>query len=309
MKPSKYVLLRKVRKVLGEVSTLSLLFPDTALQVLRLKPTLSSYHGLPIAEEKSGARLAVFAVYINSDDELSEALRILDYIREEFDRVLIINTGKTSFSDSHPNVLVVSRGNFGRDLASYKLATDLLNFESTSEIFFFNDSVIWTDNSILCFLNKARESAFEVTSLTSSDQHTFHLQSYALHLKGNMVELTKPFSSIRVSNFKRLIVEAGEKSLSRYWISRNIHIGAIENQKTLGPLLKKYVDLYPEDYVILQSLISRDVPLNPSIHLWAPLYATSGVIKKALITANPAKLKYSPTSVCEIQSKVDFFPN
>jgi hypothetical protein len=307
LKPSKYGLVRKIKKLFGHVYTFALLILDTISQTLNIGPRLSLNSVDLQVNDQSFSRVAVFAAYLNSDDERSEALRIVNQIREEFDRVLIINTGKTNFSDSHPNVLVISRGNFGRDLASYKLATNLLNFESTSEIFFFNDSVIWTDNSILCFLTKARESAFEVTSLTSSDQHTFHLQSYALHLKGNMVELTKPFSSIRVSNFKRLIVEAGEKSLSRYWISRNVHIGAIQNQKTLGPLLKKYVDLYPEDYAILQSQISRGVPLNPSIHFWAPLYATSGVIKKALITANPAKLKYSPTSVREIQLKVDFF--
>ena len=94
MKPSKYVVLRIVRKVLGKASTLSLLFPDTALQILRLKPTLSSFHSLSMAEEKSVARIAVFALYINSDDERSEALRIVNQIREEFDRVLVINTGK-----------------------------------------------------------------------------------------------------------------------------------------------------------------------------------------------------------------------
>lgn len=304
MKPNKYGFVRKIKKLLGHVYTIVLLFLDLISQILFLRPKLSLNPVDLNVNIQSYPRVAVFASFINSVVEQNEAQRVISQIWEEFDTVLVINTGGIQFSASYANVLVFSRDNFGRDLVSYKLAADLLNLDNTSEIFFFNDSVIWSETSLSNFLIKARESEYEVTSLTSSEQHSLHLQSYALHLKGDVVELAKAFRAIRVSNFKWLIVEAGEKMLSRFWISKNVSIGGIYNQETLSPLLENYVDLYPEDYDILQKLISQNVPLNPSIHLWAPLYALSGVVKKALINRNPAKLKYFPRSLAEIQLRI-----
>jgi hypothetical protein len=305
LKPSKYGLVRKIKKFLGHVYTIALLFLEIISQILFFRRKLSLNPVDLKVDVQSYQRVAVFAAFINSFDEQNEAQRVISQIWNKFDRVLVINTGDIPISASYANVHIFSRDNFGRDLTSYKLASELLNLENTSEIFFFNDSVIWSENSLSNFLIKARECEYEVTSLTSSDQYTFHLQSYALHLKGDVVELIKAFRVFRVSNFKRLIVEGGEKAISRFWISKNVNIGGIYNQNTLRPLFENYVDLYPEDYDILQKLISQNVPLNPSIHLWAPLYAASGVIKKALISRNPAKLKYFPRSLAEIQLRID----
>ena len=86
---------------------------------------------------------------------------------------------------------ILQRENFGRDLASYKYALDYLLLERVTELFFFNDSVFWTGNSVFDFLESARHQDCEVTALTSSDQHSYHLQSYALHFKGDIAELSK----------------------------------------------------------------------------------------------------------------------
>jgi len=261
-----------------------------------------SNHGFLMPDNLS--RVGIFAVFLNNETEMNEAGRVLNLLSSELDLLVLVNTGRYRFDEVLPKLVTLNRRNHGRDLASYKYALDSLNLTSTSELLFLNDSVLWTDNAVLSFLKMARESVFEVTSLTGSDQHSFHLQSYALHLKGDIAELAKAFEVIRISNFKRVIVEAGEKRLSRYWIAHQFHIGSIYNQDSLIPLLAKYKDLYREDYGQILTLLSQRVPLNPSIHFWAPLHAKSGVIKKVLMTENPAQLKYVPRTLEELQSKV-----
>ena len=305
MRPNSSRPYRKIREYFGRLYTTVLLFVDLGEGVLNIKPKLSSY--LPSSDllEKSYKRVAIYAGYINTETEVYEAERIFSLLSNEFDLLILVNTGGSELKINQPNFLYFHRGNFGRDLASYKYALDSLQLNNTCELFFFNDSVFWTGKSVLDFLESARQSDFDVTALTSSKQHSYHLQSFALHLKGDIAEISKAFSIIQISNFKRVIVEAGEKRLSHYWLSIKIKIGGVYNQDSLSTLLTTYKDTYGQDYEYILDLISQGVPLNPSIHFWAPLYAQSGVVKKALLTKNPAQLKYVPKTLLDLQSKVN----
>ncbi len=305
MRPNRFRPFRKVREYLGVIYTNVLLLVDFGARVFNLKPKLSSDLSSKDLLEKSYKRVAIYAGYINTESEVIEAGRILNLLGGEFDLLILVNTGSSELRIDQPNFLYFRRENFGRDLASYKYALDSLQLKDTFELFLFNDSVFWTGNSVFDFLKSARQKDFDVTALTSSYQHSYHLQSYALHLKGNVAELTKAFKTIRISSFKRVIVEAGEKRLSRYWLARQTQIGSVFTQDSLSPLLTKYRDLYREDYDQIISLVRRNVPLNPSIHFWAPLYAQSGVVKKAILTKNPAQLKYAPKTLLDLQSRVN----
>lgn len=305
MRPNRCRPFRKVREYLGVIYTNVLLLVDFGAGVFNLKPKLSNNLSSKDLLEKSYKRVAIYAGYINTESEVIEAERILNLLGGEFDLLILVNTGSSELKIDQPNFLYFRRENFGRDLASYKYALDSLQLTDTFELFLFNDSVFWTGNSVFDFLKSARQKDFDVTALTSSYQHSYHLQSYALHLKGDIAELTKPFKAIRISNFKRVIVEAGEKRLSRYWLARQTQIGSVFTQDSLSPLLTKYRDLYREDYDQILSFVSRNVPLNPSIHFWAPLYAQSGVVKKAFLSKNPAHLKYVPKTLLDLQSEVN----
>ncbi len=305
LRPNRSARYRKIREFFGRLYTAFLLFIDSGAGVFNLKPKLSNNLSSKDLIEKSHKRVAIYAGYINTESEVIEAERILELLSDKFDLLILVNTGCAELQIHQPNFLSIRRQNFGRDLASYKYALDSLQLEKMSELFFFNDSVLWTKNSIVKFLLGAQQSKFQVTSLTSSDQHSYHLQSYALHLKGDIAELSKAFSETRISNFKRVIVEAGEKRLSRYWIAKQIQIGSIYSQASLSPQLAKYREVYGDDYEHLLYLLSHRVPLNPSIHFWAPLFAQSGVVKKALLTKNPAQLKYVPKTLLDLQSKIN----
>jgi hypothetical protein len=287
---------------LGYVFTMSLFFLQYFFAIFKNRVETSPPSHKEEAVNRSVPRIAIFAVFVNTKAELSDIERVLKLLNDKFDSLVLVNTGSRRFDFKLLNVSCFHRENYGRDIGSYKYALDLLNLESTSELLLINDSVLWTGNSVLGFLSKARKSNYQVTALTSSDQHEFHLQSYALHFKGNVKKLTHAFEEIRISNFKRLIVELGEKKISRYWNSNQTRIGGIYNQSSLKLLLPKYKSLYGSDYVLLLKMLSERVPLNPSIHLWAPLFEQSGVIKKSLILKNPARLKFVPGSLREAQT-------
>ena len=304
MKPSKHRVSRKNREFLGRLYTTFLLFIDFSFSVFNLKPKLPTNLNDGALFEKSFSRVGIYAGYITTESERFEAERILKLLYDEFDLLILVNTGSRHLDFNQKNLVILHRENFGRDLASYKYALESLQLKQTFELFLFNDSVLWTGNSIFDLLASARKKNCDVTSLTSSNQHSYHLQSYALHLKGNIAELSKAFRVIRISNFKRVIVEAGEKRLSNDWIAKKIRIGSIYTQDSLSPLLGKYKDTYGHDYEHILDLISQGVPLNPSIHFWAPLYAQSGVVKKALLNKNPAQLKYVPKTLLDLQAKI-----
>ena len=289
---------------MGRLYTTFLLFIDFSLGVFNLKSKLPTNLNDGALFEKSFSRVAIYACYITTKSEGFEAERILELLHDEFDLLILVNTGSRHLDFDQTNLVILHRENFGRDLASYKYALESLRLKKTSELFLFNDSVLWTGNSIFDLLASARKKNCDVTSLTSSNQHSYHLQSYALHLKGNIAELSKAFRVIRISNFKRVIVEAGEKRLSNYWIAKKIRIGSIYTQDSLSPLLGKYKDTYGHDYERILDLISQGVSLNPSIHFWAPLYAQSGVVKKALLNKNPAQLKYVPKTLLDLKTKI-----
>ncbi len=304
MRPNSSRPFRKVREYFGVVYTNVLLLVDFGAGVFGLKPKLSINLSSSEILEKSYKRVAIYAGYMNTESELSEAERILKLLSREFDLLILVNTGSSELRIDQPNFLYFGRENFGRDLASYKYALDFLQLQNTCELFFFNDSVLWTGNSVYNFLESARQKDWDVTALTSSEQNSFHLQSYALHLKGNIAELSEAFKAIRISNLKRVIVEAGEKRLSQYWLAKNVKIGGVYHQDSLNPFLVNYKDIYGQDYEYIVDLISQGVPLNPSIHFWAPLYAHSGIVKKTLLTKNPAQLKNVPQTLLGLQSKV-----
>ena len=305
MRPNRSARYRKIREFFGRLYTAFLLFIDSGAGVFNLKPKLSNNLSSKDLIEKSHKRVAIYAGYINTESEVIEAERILKLLSGEFELLFLVNTGSRELNIALPNFLYFRRENFGRDLASYKYAVDSLQLKNTSELFFFNDSVYWTGKSVFDFVESARQKDSAVTALTSSDQYSYHLQSYALHLKGDIAELSKAFSKIRISNFKRVIVEAGEKRLSNYWITKKVKIRGIYYQNSLSPLLTKYKDTYGQDYEYILDLISQGVSLNPSIHFWAPLYAQSGVVKKALLTKNPAQLKCVPNTLLDLQSKIN----
>lgn len=304
MRPSNLRYVRFTRQIIGAALTKSMLLTDSALDCLFFKRDI--YKGLPLLglANMNFSKVAIFAIYSNNTEESSEAVRVVNLIATKFDMVIVVNTGRNQLESDLKNVKSLQRTNLGRDLASYRAVLEMLKLENVSEVLLFNDSVFWSNSAILDFIEFSRQSDYEVTGVTLSNQHLIHLQTYGLHIKGELPKILKPFSKIRISRFKRGLIEAGEKELSRFWFKEEIRVGFMHDQNSLIKNFNGYKNIYNEDFLQIQNLTRMGVPLNPTIHLWAPLFEQTGIIKKALIKKNPARLKFVPRSLVEAQSTI-----
>ena len=299
MRPSRLALWRSARRFAGTILTKALLTVDEVLNVLRFKQDLFAGLQLDKLANINGARFAIYAVFSNSESETKEILRVVNLVGSEFDSIIVVNTGIAKIQCDLNNVICLQRKNFGRDLGSYKAILQKLNLQNVSEIFLFNDSVFWLDLAVCYFLEFSRSNLFEVSGVTISTQNTFHLQSYAIHIKGDVSKITTPLLTLRISRFKRGLIDAGEKELSNHWLEDQIRVGSLHNQTSLLSNFAKYQKVYGKDFSKILNLVNNQVPLNPSIHLWAPLLEESRIIKKSLIFANPARLQIQPKTIEE----------
>ena len=298
MKPSKNLVLRRFRVFGGNILNFlgkTEFFLLALFTKLNFKRRPKSYQNL--IPRGSFDSVAIVACYSNSQEDQFQITKLVEEIDAEFDRVIVVNTGKVLVSNSSPKVEILHRKNLGRDLISYKFALSRIELSETKEILFLNDSVLWRSGKLLNFVHKSRISTTAVTGLTVSNQGYKHIQTYAFHVKNAIPEAVEHFLKIPNLRTKRALVEIGERGFSKKLYSRGISFSAVADYNLLIQSLEKFIFAYGSDYEKICKLIANGVQLNPSIHLWAPLFADFGIIKKALFEHNPAQLACAPESI------------
>ena len=248
-------------------------------------------------------RVAIFASYSSSREDREEVIRLTRLLVPLFDQVVVVDTGIFPSEDLN-GVIFYNRKNIGRDLFSFSQALNLFEVDLIEEILFFNDSVLWSNDSLPQLVNIARISKFEVTSVTASHQNSFHLQSYFIHIKNASKAALIPFDQLKPWLLKRNIVNFGEKFLTKSWLSSGVAVGGLFDQQSLSPEIQNFKHAYGEDYPSIKKLVESKVPLNPSIHFWPALLANTGVIKNVLIRSNPAGFKRAPSSLSDALSMI-----
>jgi hypothetical protein len=243
-------------------------------------------------------RVVIFSVFLNSE---AEYLVIQEYAEEcllEFDQILLINTGDYKLLNSpDPRLTTIQRKNYGRDFGSlnYIFQTYGHSFSDISELLIINDSVIWKKGALLTFIMKSRLVEAHVTSLTSSYQHSYHLQSYALHFKKIDARVLDVLGNISSFYFKRTIVKYGEKRLTESLKQIGISISSLFDAYKMQSNVNNYKEYYDRDFDSIQCLTLMGIPLNPTIHFWPELALSAGLIKKSLFK-NPANFEIHPKS-------------
>ena len=212
--------------------------------------------------------------------------------------IVVVNTGNVNPA-LNSKILYIQRPNLGRDLYSYAVGLKNINRNSLKHIVLINDSVIWEKGSANQFWKLASKSSYDVVGMTESKQGPYHLQSYAICINNVSTEALTPIESLRPSLMKRTLVEFGEKKISRDWIRNGLSIGPLWKIESLDFGTIQFSKYYGDDQEKISLLLSKSVPLNPTIHLWAELFLKAGVIKKSLLNKNPAKLISPPKSIQE----------
>jgi len=244
----------------------------------------------------SNSRIVFYSAYLSSEEEYKIVQQHVRVDLKDFDKTFLINTGSYSpIPDVFPDLIVFNRKNCGRDFGSLRHIIQKCgkSLEKVSEVLILNDSIYWKPGSLKQFVSKARNSEFCVTGLTSSYQHSFHLQSFALHFKKIDVRVLKAFNSIYALRAKRTIVKYGEKKLSKSLEKSGVTIGSQFDPRIMQSNVKNYSSWYDKDIDAILALVNQGTALNPTIHFWPEFALSAGVIKKSLLK-NPAKFSQAP---------------
>jgi hypothetical protein len=149
-------------------------------------------------------------------------------------------------------------------------------------------------NSLNELIQDVRDSDFDVTSITSSTEETFHLQSYFLHFKKRTLRdsgLWDWFAKLATNSNKRTTVTSLEIPFSTQMNSLGFTCGAIWNSQHLVNLMYSAAgsNLLNEFrrqtgwIVSMRSFFSGE-PLNPMHYMWPHLLELGcPFIKKDLV--------------------------
>lgn len=146
-------------------------------------------------------------------------------------------------------ITIIRKPNTGYDFGSWSVGLNLIpEGQLYNEFLILNDSLLGPFASIANIINELRTSPYDITGITDSLQTRYHIQSYLMHFKPNVLNHPKVknfWMDIREQNQKQSVIQAYEIGLSRIAQSYGLHVGAIRPWN----LIANYWD-------------------NPSVHGW-----------------------------------------
>jgi hypothetical protein len=183
-------------------------------------------------------RYAFVASYLVSP-QISESLQstIKNLVDQGFTTVLIAASGFQEplvvSSELKTSVSIIRKPNLGYDFGSWAVANAMVpNARHSREVLLINDSLYFNNNNSYQFaatVRKATESSFDVTSVTDSLLHSYHLQSYFLHFKNGAFghkEVQRFMNQVRPQQDRDAVIFAYEIGFSLLARKYGITIGA-----------------------------------------------------------------------------------
>lgn len=286
---------RRVRKIGGKFLTFFSLFDHL---------TASKMNKVEDSREILVGKKDNLCLYVTFMEEVlnQTSLQLVSELEGLGFRVVHINNvakssiRKNAGLDSH-----FQRRNYGYDLAAFKDAFMMLNGDPRS-LLLLNSSIFYMHGGIKKLINESRLLHSDVIGITESKQTRQHIQSYFFYseTKRGVEALRSAYSQMRNWRSKRATVYFGElrlkSNLERFGASTAslVPYDAIVTYALKHPsLLDKWVS----------DELKRGTFLNPTQHLWRILFELNiPIIKKNLISSNPAKLKSRPGDFFEAQN-------
>lgn len=130
------------------------------------------------------------------------------------------------------NIIQINRNNHGYDFGGYQagIVYALQNFMNISEITICNNSVILISDGLEKLFEQISISKYDVVGLTDSYERCWHLQSYFLHFKKNVISseyFLSWWKDLPISDKKTDTVNKIEIPLAGYFQSRGFKVGAL----------------------------------------------------------------------------------
>ena len=280
-RPSKYKIIRGLTNVLRSYLNF----------ISRIDYLVSPQENL-IQDYTSNVTAEKIVVYVCYKDVSERDRKILDLFESLNWKVInIVNT----FEVSPPNKNTFFRMNLGYDFGAYRDA--ILSIKDCKKLLLINSSMIWSIGSLRTLIETFDQDRIvaDVIYLTESIQVERHGQSYFIYLTfptGNFTvhDLSDFFhKKIRNTKLKRTAVLFGEFGIFKYFTSKNLKIEFVCTYEQLRSAYIESNSHYKEEWV--NKLLLKNVPLNPTQHLWWVAYELGlPGIKKTLLVENPAGL-------------------
>ena len=248
-------------------------------------------------------RLAIFVHWSKSDRISKHDQNLIHCLASEFDQVLVIcnrngtgNRNQPLIDNPDSKIQVIERFNEGYDFGGYQDGMLLIRefSDAFSEVLLINNSIFLLKNSLTELIQEVRDSDFDITSITSSSEETFHLQSYFLHFKKRTLRdsgLWDWFFKLETNSNKRATVTSLEIPFSTEMNALGFTCGAIWNSQQLANLMYSAAgsNLLTEfrrqtGWIFSLRSFFSDQPLNPMHYMWPHLLELGcPFIKKDLV--------------------------
>ena len=248
-------------------------------------------------------RLAIFVHWSKSDRISKHDQNLIHCLASEFDQVLVVcnrngtgNRNQPLIDNPDSKIQVIERFNEGYDFGGYQDGMlQIREFsDAFSEVLLINNSIFLLKSSLTGLIQEVRDSDFDVTSITSSSEETFHLQSYFLHFKKRTLSdsgLWDWFFKLETNSNKRATVTSLEIPFSTEMNALGFTCGAIWNSQQLVNLMYSAAgsNLLTEfrrqtGWIFSLRSFFSDQPLNPMHYMWPHLLELGcPFIKKDLV--------------------------
>ena len=248
-------------------------------------------------------RLAIFVHWSKNDRISDHDQNLIHCLASEFDQVLVVcnrngtsNRNQPLIDNPDNKIQIIERVNEGYDFGGYKDGMLLIRefSDAFSEVLLINNSIFLLKSSLTELMQDVRDIEFDVTSITSSTEETFHLQSYFLHFKQRTLRdsgLWDWFSQLETNNNKRATVTSLEIPFSAQMNALGYTCGAIWNSQHLVNLMysaagSNLLDEFRRQtgWIVSMRSFFSDQPLNPMHYMWPHLLELGcPFIKKDLV--------------------------
>ena len=248
-------------------------------------------------------RLAIFVHWSKSDRISKHDQNLIHCLASEFDQVLVVcnrngtgNRNQPLIDNPDSKIQVIERFNEGYDFGGYQDGMLLIRefSDAFSEVLLINNSIFVLKSSLTELIQEVRDSDFDVTSITSSSEETFHLQSYFLHFKKRTLSdsgLWDWFFKLETNSNKRATVTSLEIPFSTEMNALGFTCGAIWNSQQLENLMYSAAgsNLLTEfrrqtGWIFSMRSFFSGEPLNPMHYMWPHLLELGcPFIKKDLV--------------------------
>ena len=248
-------------------------------------------------------RLAIFVHWSESDQISKHDQNLIHCLASEFDQVFVVCNRNRTSNRNHPlldnpdsKIQIIERVNEGYDFGGYQAGMLLIRefSDSLSEVLLINNSIFLLKSSLTELIQAVRHSDFDVTSITSSTEETFHLQSYFLHFKKRTLRdygLWDWFSQLETTSNKRATVTSLEIPFSTEMNELGFTCGAIwDSQQSVNfmysaagsNLLNEFRS--QTGWIVSMRGFFGGQPLNPMHYMWPHLLELGcPFIKKDLV--------------------------